>query len=214
MTSPRWSRSGCGRRSGGSRKQGGPHLPEGTCGPPYAVTIRSRRIDFSVLLPSAAAGLSQAGGPPELRLRFPDGLRAIRFIHCERCRSAESRTGPLHSTPRRRCGVDETRDWFRRRPTRRDQLASGERQYRKRVTRAQEGGFLSPRVNIANISTRSASARRRDQRAGAGDPPRQRGGRLESPPDRPHAETNSARRASSPATGKTAVVLEEPAPSS
>src|SRR6188508_2318233 len=140
----------------GDPQQGGPHLPEGTCGPPYAVTIRRRRIDFSVLLPSAAAGLSRAGGPPELRLQFPDGLRAIRFIHCERCRSAESRIGPLHSTPRRRCGVDETRDWFRRRSTRRDQLASGERQYRKRVTRAQEGSFLSPRVNIANISTRSA----------------------------------------------------------
>lgn len=51
------------------------------------------------------------------------------------------------------------------------------------------------------------------ERAGA-SPPRQRGGRLGSPPDRSHAETNSARRASSPATGKTAVVLEEPAPSS
>src|SRR5262245_15410645 len=72
---------------------------------------------------------------------------------------AESRTDLLHGTPRRRCGVDETRDWFRRSPTRRDQLTSGERQYRKRNGCAQEGIFLSPRVNIAHISTRARSLR-------------------------------------------------------
>jgi hypothetical protein len=36
------------------------------------------------------------------------------LVHqCERCKSAESRINPLHGTPRRYCGVGETRDWSR-----------------------------------------------------------------------------------------------------
>jgi hypothetical protein len=53
----------------------------------------------------------------EFRQLYPS-LRAIRFITASAADRVESRTDPLHGTPRRRCGVDETRDWSRRFPTR------------------------------------------------------------------------------------------------
>jgi hypothetical protein len=89
-------------------------IPRKDCGPPARWLFRSRRIDFSVLLPFATAQ-TEAFAVWRLELRFlsPSGLRDHSVHQRERCKSAESRINLLPGTPPRHCGVDETRDWSR-----------------------------------------------------------------------------------------------------
>jgi hypothetical protein len=83
-------------------------------GPPARWLFRSRRIYFSVLLPSATAQTEAfAVWRQELRFLSPNGLRDHSVHQRERCKSAESRINLLPGTPPRYCGVDETRDWSR-----------------------------------------------------------------------------------------------------
>jgi hypothetical protein len=89
-------------------------IPRKDCGPPARWLFRSRRIDFSVLLPSATAQtVAFAVWRLELRFLSPSGLRGHSVHQRERCKSAESRINLLPGTPPRYCGVDETRDWSR-----------------------------------------------------------------------------------------------------
>ena len=107
---------------------------------------------------------------PNIHWRF--GLRSSGFhpqmacgllVHqYERCKSAESRISLLLCTPPRYCDVDGTRDWSRLSKLENDQFSAWRRQYMERLTDAQEAIFLSPDLNISNISTHENPSRTTD----------------------------------------------------
>ena len=134
---------------------GRPALPVKGMRAARVLATRSRRIYFSVLLPLAGRQLFISGLAFGAPASIPRWLAAFWFASS----SAASRLNRgSASCTARRCA---TATWTKRAiglvsPNRKRSILDWRRQYRKRISDAQEAIFLSPDLNISHISTQDS----------------------------------------------------------